>query len=411
MSLQPPHWYYKLNSSPDACLNCQNVTARSVIVCRQDEYRKYAVFNSFNEFGQYLFDHSNPRDKCYYEVIRGNMPHKMYFDIDLHLDKYPDISPPELMNTLVHAIIGHFAHVGVTRDDCIITSSSLGSKASYHLVIDNWYVYNAVQARLNFEHILARMPSRFHPALDAGMYKSLQQFRLLGCCKYQPDPNQPIRTKVLDPMSTWRMKEKIPSKCNPEFFIHTTVLRHTMVSRVNGCHCLPIIEVPERPHTEIVSIGPEAVAQIQTAIVNFHDGEETFKFKKFKDGYVIFERTRPAYCPTCQRHHQHENAFAFVNQEMEIIFGCRRGACRSIGSLGDTSSQTGVTDTESFYSLKDFNPGVQFNTGQGLVEGNVFIFFEKALETESVIALSPCRVSPLTSQSSGSRTKKSNHSW
>lgn len=120
--------------------------------------KEFVVYESIDEY--------DGRDYMY-EIIRGIQ--RLYFDIDSKID----------LDEIVKEFIEHCKEEYNTEIVCY-TSHRQG-KYSYHIVLQDIYARDNVQCRYYCEKLLDG--TRLQPYADMRVYRELQHFRIMGCCK------------------------------------------------------------------------------------------------------------------------------------------------------------------------------------------------------------------------------------
>jgi hypothetical protein len=200
--------FYRLKADNDGILKHCNES--SFIVGRdyikdKDIGKCYIAFPDWGKFGRWLLSHKqkNIYDQlCYYELIRGDQPQKLRFDIDISSSSCPKGEDLGKFSTLVvdiicSSIVKCFNNLypdkvkDLSLDNILIMTSHSDVKKSFHLVIPDYYVDNNKEAGFFYNEVLKECKqSNFNISsdlwdklLDGSVYKDNQLFRILYCTK------------------------------------------------------------------------------------------------------------------------------------------------------------------------------------------------------------------------------------
>lgn len=223
-----------------------------VSMITQSGYRLYTLFDNYIEFAGF-HQRYPPADRNFYELAIGDFLQKPHFDLDvkagdignttLSLDEVGE----QLKDTVVEQIIAILAEkdvrLDIRRDVLIFTShgnTSVSSKRSYHIVINNYCHYNHKEARALYDLVISRFPDSMKPFakfVDVAVYSSKQQFRMLGSQK--KDSGRPKRFA-----SSWMYKgQQIdhiyleqPEDSDHEFMLQ---LEESLLTNTASCYLLP----------------------------------------------------------------------------------------------------------------------------------------------------------------------------
>ena len=316
-------WYYSLNKDNYSLMNREHLEDKSIIVCSETEYREYTLFKSYFDFYNYAKS-IGFENNCLFEVIRGNLPQKPYFDIDISL-KDDDLTKDEkikISNEIIPLLISIITTKFplIKEEDFMIFNSHGPEKRSFHIVIDKWCVSNYKQNRLFYDEIVKEIPYSWKRFLDK-MYKNIQQFRVLYSHKWETS-----RIKIIDPICKWKCNN-VHSKEQEMLIIFIS----SLISNVECCSYLPFfIEYKEESY-EFIDVDIDNLLKIVNTIRDI----KCFNIGKISDSTVGLNRISPSFCDICNRIHEHMGAFVFVNNKTkDVCFNCARNEkSKIIGSL------------------------------------------------------------------------------
>lgn len=321
------------------------------------------VFDSFDEFIQY-YSRFEPQERNFFETILGEKPQKLYFDIDLDHEKIQDYNkqpdlvedfkkyfnevsfgidyPPGddtyncyyqdpqdfselLMAHLIDRIQTTFYdlyQVDLPLENILIYSSTkkcsvspcnakCEGKHSYHIVVDGYHFPTNKASNFLFQYITSDMPLLFKKFNDK-LFKSLQQFRVLGSTKYNA-------TRYKRDFSGTLFDFEIPAQQGND---RTKFLRSLVTYIAPDSIFLPDKSPPEPAKLEIGYDIPDdnIEAKIESLVpAGFELGQE------YRDFSFRLNRVSPSRCVVCKRTHDKENASIYFDPITNTIrFTCFR---------------------------------------------------------------------------------------
>jgi len=327
------YWYYYLNNEKEKNLLAEHSPKEDeLVICWQKERREYNIFENYHTFLSFQ-EKTNLVDRCFYEIMLPNKMRKIYFDIDLEKG---DIDGLELIEEIKRAIISELNSAVVI----LIFTSHTDTKISYHLVLPEYSLKDEKAAHNFYRIIKEKVAEKYHPFLDSSVYKTTQQFRVLGSHKYGKANIKIFDSRLSNNFYFPKRYEKRAAKFNYLFFL-------SLVSKVSGCTYLSQYDVTEKKF-QIESIGTASEGDIDDILDIFYTqySYDDFIYNNVVENngnlIITFRRQRASYCHSCKRTHENENPFLLVKGiERNIYYYCRRrdkdqeksnGFC--IGSLG-----------------------------------------------------------------------------
>ena len=192
-----PQIYAYLNENPKGKSVLQthpNIMDTKMFVCRSQI--GYLVFNNVDDFQN--FERAVPQEhKQFHEVIFSKRPQKPRWDIDCDPSKISYDQFVLLIDTIIeqsNQILNKYENNEYTKEDWIICTS-FGEdvkKYSAHLIFGpSVYFYDSYDAKGFHEYILSKIFNETNPIIsldyrlfvDIQVYKTIQNFRILGSCK------------------------------------------------------------------------------------------------------------------------------------------------------------------------------------------------------------------------------------
>jgi len=284
------------------------------------------LFDSYNDFEDWYYDLD---DKTMHEVIFGFLPQRPKFDID---------APKEFMDALnvdtqdkgeyilesiteaITDVMQAYYYIDLDSNDFAIATSTGPEKFSAHIVLKNYVVDNNREAvHLNKLLIDDHLPKFVWHCVDAGVNKSIQNFRLLFSHKVGSD-------QVKAPLGHGFLKEFI--------------IGHSQMT--DQCQSLPPL-APAATDFE-AEVADEAVNQVLEMVAPYLDGQ---RFDKKKSNMLTFRRTKPTHCVLCKRIHNSNNTVFITVYETVILLHCRKSEDRMvIRDLGRAADEVDGFDDE-----------------------------------------------------------------
>ena len=326
-------YWHKLTNGDEAMFNKIHITPDDIPVCleiyNQDNpakpFKTFGVFKSSHQFLEYIAN-TEISKRCFFEIIKGSHAQKHYVDIDMELedDLLNDLYSHSVETKIAISknIVGLYVNAllsirkEISLEDILVFNSNSSTKRSFHIIVDRWFFPSATQNKELFEDVLNKIDPQYHKYFDKSMYKSIQQFRTMLSTKCGRH-----RFKVLDKQSTWKLKYDIkdPNMKMRELFYAS------LVTEVIGTCQMLSFEYKEKiayvPSRDINNYELEIV--IHTFREKFHDAS-SFDILEPKNSIIPLKRRCSSYCKVCQRNHDAENPYLYVNFENKLYFNCRR---------------------------------------------------------------------------------------
>lgn len=326
-------WYSTLNRDDKSLLSREEIGQHSLIICRQLEYRNFSIFYDYLEYAKHSYKVETD-NRCFYEVILGERPQKIYFDIDTTTEEM-SFEEAEKNVIIIREGLRDFLNDLKIPNFSILIFTSFGdsSKISYHIIVDGVAVLNYKQNSVIHRKIIEKIGDA-SKIIDDKVYKPIQQFRIWECCKY----GEPTRIKTLSPLSIDKDgKEWLPENITSDKKLYITILKASLVTQVDGLLILPPFELPpSNRETHVytggtISIEEGMVEKVFSLYQEIHNTKNLpFRFQEIVQdsdgaGMILCHRTSPSHCKKCERIHENENPFFLIfGEELNVSFYCRR---------------------------------------------------------------------------------------
>lgn len=320
------NWYYRLKSNGSGqSLEDYKDLSNVFLVSREGPNRsmQFASFTTIYEFMEYYM-YVDPDERVYYETILGHKQQKLYFDVDISTEDSPD-DIHEISLELVQQLKDSILEVveGSEDTNIMIFNSSRVGKISYHVVLDRFKFENNKSLSIIYDRVIENMDPDYHKYMDK-LYKSIQQFRILGSHKAGKD-----NVKRLDPeLSTWK-----PSRSTNR---DREILIASMVTVTNSCKYY-YVELPEETTHENKEI--HLSEENLTSLYSIIDQLTCYKISKENSNLISLKREYAAHCPICDRFHENEGAFVVVSPDYTVNLYCFRDEQKKPYKIGKLESE------------------------------------------------------------------------
>ena len=311
-------WYHYLNKvGEDNLMQNEKLDDENLIVCQQLSTRKYTHFQNFAAFFRY-FETLPESERCFYEILMPEKARKPYFDIDMEKSKVQDFDEKQLFREIRKI----FREVLGKEYTLLVFSSHTETKWSYHLVIDDFILQNYKECEVFFDRFTDKLSQKYKPYFDRCVYKSVQQFRIIGNHKFGKD-NTKIFEKELS------VGFKYPNRCREKNAKFLHLLSVSLIYNNSYCQLLGGFSPPEEEKS--LGIGAACEGDIADVLQNFYAvySPDDFQYSSCKEQngnlLLVLRRLNPTYCKECNRIHENENPFITVTGGYRnITFYCRR---------------------------------------------------------------------------------------
>lgn len=318
---------------------------RMVVLRDEGSHNRFLLFESRDEFDTW-YRGVPDEQRCFHEVIFGQLPQRIKFDIDMMSDKltsketvnvqscddlideilgdgngggsgttYP-LEVYQLVDGLIRSIIeelydSYFYSNSIypTRGDIVVTdstgSTAGGVKHSFH-IIANYCLANSDEAKDFTHRVLKRIPEGLHRFVDTSVNKKIQCFRLLNSTK--PGANRYKRVTrafgtsagtgdrllIVAPVGTKAMRKLVANEAKPQ------------------------VAVQEELIQEVLS------AAAGKGILEGHEYTESI------GSLLCFKRTSPSFCRICNEVHHNDNSLMIGLGEDAAYEMCRQNNSKKL---------------------------------------------------------------------------------
>jgi hypothetical protein len=391
----------------------RNEINRMFIVCatlpnKNNEKKPIRLFTAFNSILDFIdYVRKIPKNNWFFfEVILGGQTQKLYFDIDIDVDKLADLGliseinnqdrtqcemdsfTNQLITNLVTRIVNTFSvhkyKIDIAKQILLFSSNSY-TKRSYHIIVDGYAVLNYKENLVLASEVLDGFPPEYikKGLVDPSMYSAKQQLRL-----YQSQKPGSGRPKVF--VDEWYYgsnsikypypKFHTPDQATAEALRFTLLFQSSCVTFTDACQVVPILFDTSIENSDIYvqhsKLWPDLVGTKLSHAQSgaFDDFEdylvdmdlvkvicdrvdniifEIYKVDKVVGSLILLRRKTPAYCSLCERIHENENAFLRVNKAGKVFFYCRRNDNnhKIIADISDLMPSTKELERNQLHSI------------------------------------------------------------
>ncbi len=348
MIIHSHYWYYRFikpldGKSTNYLLKDHPIDTlkEKLLIHMTAKSRLFTIFNSYLDFAKYELNFK-PRDRCFYETIIGDFYQKPHFDIDVNLKEDSLDNSDKIIDNLIDSIKKVLERKSVVLDlnrDILHFTSHGKTKQSYHIIIDNFFHHNNLEAKAFYNHVISEMDDKYKKFIDASVYSSKQQFRIVGSQKLNSN-----RPKILS--EQWLYKNeliKYQYTEEPTSDKHKMILQleASLISHTTTCKFFPIFVGKTRKiFTDNRALTNNEIKYCLNLLashggMNYTSPNFPYKFQKVQKSLIVLKRIKPSKCQICQRIHDHENPYLVVNNDNNVYYHCRRAPMNSKWLIGN----------------------------------------------------------------------------
>jgi hypothetical protein len=389
----PEIFQYLVKNKAGGAAVCEKYTLAELAkrLTVRDEYNnRYLVFDAWSEFTEWN-EQTLYTQRCFHEVIFGQLPQRIKFDIDATLSAVAEqvnqvdhdnqvdqdnrvdqdnqvdhdnridhdeddfiasllgceasrTSPEQfidtMMETLIEVILDELYlsyevdDVYPTRDDILVTESNGKEKFSYHIVVQSYFVANNEEAKEFTARVLEKLDPQYRKFIDQNVNKKIQNFRMLGSTKPGMNRHKVISTRYSDAAHTAALQ------CAPHTALQPFITNSEGIIKVLHKMCVKIDNTPLP-----CDISTEVIRSVLDICRDITQGHQ---FTEARGGLLCFRRLAPTYCRICKEiHHKDNSLMLSVSNSTQIFERCRQAKdCIFVGSL-DSSLSPHNTESHS----------------------------------------------------------------
>ncbi len=353
--------------------------ARPFVNLNGQPRRIYAFFDSYIEFYKY-FQHFEDAQKCFYEIVFGELPQKPHFDIDIDVqeftERYPGDSVDSIATFLLEEVINgcqavfEQLKVPVTLEtDLLIYNSHGPNKRSFHVIWNNKCHDGHKEAKAFYDAVMTQVRNitpKYLEFVDKSVYSPRQQFRLIGSRKVGTSRVKRFHEEF--EVGGRKYQHVYAEEFTDLELRKLAVLQESLVSFTAGCVYIPSLVLPKQysqPNLgDLPDLSEKAVTDcISLVAQKFRERglDAPFAFLGIRGHLILLRRLRRSLCPLCNKIHEHENPFLFIVSG-KIYWDCRRTEGNKF-FVGYLESSTPLEDVLEEEESEDDDSLVECNFG------------------------------------------------
>lgn len=332
-------WFYYLKSAKDRKGLFPQYESDYVVAKQEMEYSKvvlkFTSFDSIVSLARWIY---LGESKHAYEIIRGDKPHRMFFDIDMKSDDIRENSREHVLY-----IIGEItkAIYTITKSEYVVCESidSERKKYSFHIIMDCLVSSCKHAKELAVQTVNLIYDNYISRFIDLGVYTHNRQLRAIGSSKLSLNSKQ--RFKTWSPLSTKKWNETLP----------IVNILETLVGYTSNKTLFNVDITVPLPNTfddfEHHDISQDDFNEMIKYIPDWCEIRNTNPSGQRID----LMRKYSSLCPVCNKVHDSENMFLTL-RENEIVYWCRRNL-KSQKVLGYLSQSKHSVDVNAVSTVQE----------------------------------------------------------
>jgi hypothetical protein len=325
------YWFNTLHGGLLTKYSYSRLLSGSVIRRETSDYK--GIYNGYSYLLSYLdiiaLIKEKRKESSLHEVILGNIPQRLYIDIDGKRTTLYESTPSiqdlieedyHIITPIVESIISVFRELydqQLDVSDMIFFTSSNRNKISYHIVIDR-VVRDYLEQKNFFTKVCTTLPDLVRGYVDINIYKSINSLRLPYSSKTD---GSRVKTPFIFTLNGAKLSNHHGVLDRMYFYIC-----YGMVTRVQGRHSLPQKVIEEPKVYKSIQLPNNVLEGVEAVIAsNFQDD---FEVSKVEGNLICLKRLQPSKCLTCGVEHEGENPFLVISTDFDgtpvVKFYCRR---------------------------------------------------------------------------------------
>jgi hypothetical protein len=327
-------WYYYLNRKDEkSLLSFEKVEKDNLVIGVWTKTKKYTIFDNYILF--FDFQDSLPiKERCFFEILLPDSKRKPYFDIDVDGENKDNFIEDGFVRDLKTVILKLIPSAII-----LVFTSHTEKKKSFHVIIDGFYLGGNKECKMFFEKVHSLVSDEYEDYYDESVYKTTQQFRILGSHKYEKNNFKVFRE---DLSHNFKYPERYKTERGKNLFLFFS----SLVSKTERCQYLEGYQEEVEEKKKVIGTAKEEdlgeVIDLFKETKPYKRGNFEFKEVIESDGnlILIMNSSSGYYCDGCKRIHDAENPYLSVSgKERNVYFNCRRGSNQYLGKLGNSGEE------------------------------------------------------------------------
>lgn len=337
-------------------------------------------FNTFTEMLNFVND-LEEKDKNKYEIIPRFKPQKIKIDVDFNFFdkegnsvstksqrsfKFKKFIIETIHNVILETFAECFGVMSLFGQDLYTYDSSTNTKHSFHVVLQNYHVKDAIQAKIfcmkmknklldiknsTFSDIVdirekkkkttndIRLLEKYKQVgetIDLKVYGEFQNFRMINCCKSGKNNfKKPCKFEINGYTQNVNEMKDLDSLVG--YIPRSSILLKDLidVKKFSDDSTRPI-NVKEKKGKNTGFNHEYADDEELNQIENMVEDKfpNTYFFSNTQGPYICFKRANSAYCEICKRTHDSDGVFCILLNNGKVLFYCRRDENSKSVTLG-----------------------------------------------------------------------------
>lgn len=283
--------------------------------------KPYTIWDSYDDFLRALDELPADR-RTYHEVMFGDIPQKLKFDIDC--ESRDELDFDAMLTIIIETIKDAFLvcyMADLPREDIIVCKTPYdGRKYSAHIILMR-AVSNHQQGQQFTEKVLSYLPLDLCRIVDTTANNALKNMRCVYCHKADDDV---ARTKAPYDL----------------FGVGLPRAVDTFVTNTAGVQLMPDVFRTKQKREAPSTAAVDTYAREILALCDFPD----HRFRNVRGDLLLFDRIRPSMCNICKKTHTHDNTLIVsaeqADKKLVVYEMCRRNMTRKrkIGELANNEA-------------------------------------------------------------------------
>ena len=312
-------------NEPSSLINILgNELYRLITIRIEGEQKGYKSFASLSDYEEY-FAATKPENRCFHEVIHGNLPQRIKFDIDApakliasHSDA--DKIAMKVANTIISTFNERYEeelnkHYKPTfKHNILITESHNTDKYSYHIILTDFKLANYLECKGFTEAVCDKLPGNIVGIIDRKVDRATSNLRILGCTKKGESRYKRI-SKLCHSTDNGLIQAN-----SKDYVITTKYAKRGAMANASST------TIPEDAATRAIELIKDLFPE--------------FKYRNTNDNFMSFDRLRPSLCNICDQIHDKDNTLLVYRAGDAIYYKCRH-------DMGQPSTNIKLLDIET----------------------------------------------------------------
>ena len=318
-------------NEPSSLLNILgNELYRLITIRVEGAVKAFKSFASLSDYEEY-FVATKPDNRCFHEVIHGNLPQRIKFDIDAPAERIASHSDADkialkVANTIISTFNERYEeelnkHYKPTfKHNILITESHSTTKYSYHIILTDFKLANYLECKAFTEVVCDKLPVNIagngdiQGIIDRQVDRATSNLRILGCTKKGESRYKRI-SKLCHSTDNGLIQAN-----SKDYVISTKYVKRGAMANASST------TIPEDAATRTIELIKDLFPE--------------FSYRNTNDNFMSFDRLRPSLCNICDQIHDKDNTLLVYRAGDAIYYKCRH-------DMGQPSTNIKLLDIET----------------------------------------------------------------